>query len=416
MKPNRPRPGGGKRLLAEAASSKAPSRLRLPRRTIPLAERLTKRSCTCATGRTLACPWHLGRHSNPPATEEGIPRIRGLSTGAWLLFLVIWRGHRWASERTVRDQAKDEAASSTHYAPGRLRLARAVGGRNAATRDRNEDGTLSTGLSYEKGACDLGTITDYLAELLAVRLAHNGLPLVVAVRRCRREQVLVLNPELIEDPRPGGYVVVRPWDFRPPPPSGSSGEAGSDVDPLLSEIPHRLRSRIAEWHHDVGTQARTKPASEILIATAMGSSWWQLFVSSVGNEREARKSLRFLLRRLAQEGVGIDRLFAVFDLLEHYREKGNQLPDSWIGWMFSAARGGWHIPRRAEDIRRDLEEQAEGIRRQALLLEQAARDEISRGRDEVAREMTDDERAEWHASFLAKLTGSPPSAVVDAIS
>lgn len=346
-----PSKGTGRRIFALGTR---PPRVRntRDRRPPPLSERITPRACTCDGKSGLArCPYHLGRYSQPPRLDEGIPRIHGVSTGAWSLFLVVLRGIRWAIEKASSE------GKSVRYNPGRLRLQRAVGGRNARTRPRDEHGRPGTGPSYEKGSCDPSTITAYLHELRCAILP-NGEPLCRTYRHSGIEMDVWLHPDVVLHPA-SVYRVTMSWEHSDgglgtgvPTPTphtvgsgagGSTEHAGSSLALSLEEPPYRLREGIEKWQAEVESEVRGLAVAPL----AERYSWWPAFVEAAGSVAEARRDLRWVTRQLRRDGIPPAALVNVFLLLAHARERGHKAPRVWKAWMLKAARSGWAAPDRA---------------------------------------------------------------------
>ena len=332
--------GNGASIFRKAVNSK----VRLPSFGRHRAEdKVNAGRCTCKDGPNPSCPWHLGRHSELPQPGEEIPRIKGLSNGAWALFLVVWRG--------IHNMRRMSARKGKHYiyAPGRLRLSRAVGGRNKRTRERDEmTGGFAYKVCWEKGACDLSTVSSYLRELEIACVLDTGVPIIKVIRRCRYEAEIVMQRELLEPTKPS-YKVVRPWEVDDAQRKGfdlaksgqsssphPSGEVSGDGSTPYFGTPHRLGCGNTISEHDVGTYKPNRDA-ELAVLGAYNCGWWKDLVDEYGSKAAAGSAIRRVWSVLEREGVPLDDLTAAYRLLTEQWVKG-RVPKSFIGWLINAAR------------------------------------------------------------------------------
>lgn len=339
-----PRRGNGQSIFQIARDP----RIRLPKLPgegiVPIRDRLTPRSCLCTADRVaLGCPWHLGRHSEPVGIDETIPRLHGVSSGAWAAFLVIWRGIKWAAQKGAKE------GKLVKYTPGRFRLARAVGGRNARTRQRDPlTKRFASVRSWEKGECDEGTITAYLHELASCVLPENGLPVIGWIRRSRTEAEIVMNRELLEPSKPA-YRVRRAWELLQTDPaadltgpavtaSNSGGESPPVDNPSsIGGLPYRLRPCNPTSQHDLGTYV-TDGRRSVTVNAAVAEPWWPSVVAEAGHEGAARALIRNLTRMLIRDSVDIGDLLNAYAVATEAYLRNGKVPKSWSKWLYTAAK------------------------------------------------------------------------------
>lgn len=359
--------------------------------------------CTCHDGPSAACPWHLGRFSEMPQPGEEIPRVHGLSNGAWSLFLVIWRGIHNMARKSARDH------KLYRYAPGRLRLSRAVGGRNARTRERAADGSFAAIRCWEKGQCDPSTVTAYLRELEACVLIENRLPLIKVVRRCRYEAEIIMQRELLE-PTKAAYKAVRPWlidaetDGKNQPGDVGSRplsfkESGSrDVWSPDCGTPNRLRSGKMEGEHEVETY-NVSGEAELAVSAVGNAPWFRDLAMKVGSPASAMNQVRRMVRRLTGENVPLEDILNAVQALTETWVRGTGMPKSIMGWLFTGARKRW----RPKDKLYELEPVAVGAGTVASL----------GGRDDERRLSGPDPRNPWAVRPLERDGVTPVSSAFE---
>lgn len=372
-------------------------------------DRVNPRMCTCDS-KPGKCPWHLGRFSTPPRLDEPhpIPRIKGISHGAWLLFVALHRGMWWAVEGSRPD-----------FSPGRKRMRRYIGGRNARTRPLDELGRPSVGPRYEKGEADASTVTAYLHELRGARL-YDGRPLLYTQRHPNAPMSIHLHPEVLVDPQES-YETKMVWELgtdvlahpEPTTPNGASARS-AESDTSLSEMTlSRLGGCTPKPQGDVETE--TVPA---LLAEAAGSSWWASWVESVGSLEYARRELgRSLRQLLRKEKVTSEAVRHVFALLTFNRERQHKQPGSYMGWFLTACRKGWHVPAPKDPAAAAAAliaaEQAELARVRGVMhraeLAQAPAADAEPGEQLVPAELTTEEHAELVERMREGFVGARPT-------
>lgn len=387
-------------------------------------DRVSPSRCTCDSGAPNSCPWHKGRYGQGPRERDAhaIPRISGLSAGAFLLFCYLHRTQWWAieeSERRSHLTAEELRARGwrriVNCCPVRLDMARAIGGRNSRTRPRDENGVPSIGERFEKGTADESTITAYLHELRSARLP-DGRPLLVSKRWPNSPADYYIHAEVLLDPDPH-YSVSMKWDVSTDvptadttTPNGAGAQRAASITSPLLETPLRLGSGTRTSHAEVET--REEHAIGVWVAAAEAEPWWPSWADQVRSIEYARRELARVLGRLRGEGLKGEDFARVYALLSHQHEREKQAPKSYAAFFLAAARKGWHTPKPYDPTEATAalvaaeEREREAVRRRiashSIVTEAAAVVADPAGECEE-REMSDEDHARWRDECMAIL-------------